>query len=454
MGYLLSKFDSAIRLIEGPKRHDTRPRINPKTHTQIRAMSTSTSNSKSHRRISCIAVGCTAIAWLTVVMMTSQTTIAVAASFPTFKPQANTSLVVKVVDKKTTRKRRGLQRIEILVNDEPITGYEIDQRANFLAVNDRGMGKRIQSRAKARWKQITKDPSLNKKFEALMRKKKVRTREEAKKLQISFIKGLQRQMVNRIKRDEQAKARQGSRGRAIEELIEEKLKLQEAKRLNLLADDAKVDEALQSIASKNKMDLNQFAKHMQKMGTSIDTMRSRFRTLISWQNVVRRRFGFQIHMLTRDVDRFMDRNVASGDVDLKVHRITIPLSNSANQVAMAQTLQLADAARQSYRGCGSTAELARSLPGAKFEDLGQLKSSAVAEPTRSMLLGASDGDMLPPTLAGGDGIQLWAVCGRNTVALETKKRFQEQGELRQREFAILAQKHLKDLRQDATIVRR
>ena len=356
---------------------------------------------------------------------------------------------------KTTKRRRNAQRIEILVNDEPITGYEIHQRASLLALNSPGMGKRIKSRAESRWKQIIKDPSLNKRFEALMRKKNVRSREEAKKLQVSFIKDLQRQMVNRIKREEQAKIRKGARGRAIEELIDEKLKLQEAKRLNLLVDDAQVDKTITNIASKNKMDLKQFAAHLNRMGTNISTMRSRFKSMMSWQGVVRRRFGFQVAMLTRDVDRYMDHNAAAdGDVDLKVQRITIPLDSSANQGAMAQQLQLAEAARQSFSGCKSTAALAQSLPGAKFEDLGQLKSSAVAEPTRSMLLGANDGDMLPPSLSGGDGIQLWVVCGRNTVALETKKRFKEQGNIRQQEFSILAQKHLKDLRQDATIVYR
>ncbi len=356
--------------------------------------------------------------------------------------------------KAKSKSRRNMQRIEVLVNDEPITGYEISQRASLLALNDRSVGNRVKARAKSRWKQIIKDPSINKRFEAVMKKNNVRTREEAKKLQISFIKGLQKQMVNRIKREEQAKVRKGARGKAIKELIDEKLKLQEAKRLSLLADDAAVDGALTNIASKNKMDLKQFGAHLNRMGTNIDTMRSRYKSMMSWQGVVRRRFGFQVAMLTRDVDRFMDRNAADGDIDLKVHRITLPMSSQAGQSAIAQQLQLADAARQSFTGCKQTAALAQSLPGAKFEDLGLLKSSAVAEPTRSMLLSASDGDMLPPSLAGGDGIQLWAVCGRNTVAIETKKRFKEQGDIRQQEFTILARKHLKDLRQDATIVYR
>jgi peptidyl-prolyl cis-trans isomerase SurA len=58
--------------------------------------------------------------------------------------------------------------------------------------------------------------------------------------------------------------------------------------------------------------------------------------------------------------------------------------------------------------------------------------------------------MLPPTVAGA-GVEVWAVCGRKTVAADLERRQTVQAELRQKEFEVLAKKHLKDLRQDAAI---
>jgi peptidyl-prolyl cis-trans isomerase SurA len=43
------------------------------------------------------------------------------------------------------------------------------------------------------------------------------------------------------------------------------------------------------------------------------------------------------------------------------------------------------------------------------------------------------------------------VCGRKVLKADDQKRELAQGELRQKEFEILAKKHLKDLRQDAAI---
>ncbi|MCH9764761.1 MAG: hypothetical protein K0U34_02030, partial [Alphaproteobacteria bacterium] len=61
------------------------------------------------------------------------------------------SLQLAVNSKGKPRKpRRNAQRIEVLVNDEPITGYEIDQRAGLLAARSSNVAKRIQSRATAR----------------------------------------------------------------------------------------------------------------------------------------------------------------------------------------------------------------------------------------------------------------------------------------------------------------
>jgi peptidyl-prolyl cis-trans isomerase SurA len=85
--------------------------------------------------------------------------------------------------------------------------------------------------------------------------------------------------------------------------------------------------------------------------------------------------------------------------------------------------------------------------GGRYEDLGSRKPSTIPEPTRSLLLNARDGDLLPASVSQS-GVELWALCGRKA---ETSARESAQNELRQKEFEVLAQKHFKDLRQDAAI---
>lgn len=344
----------------------------------------------------------------------------------------------------------GQQAIVVLVNDEPITGYEVDQRATLMSLS-KGGGGDMKAKAEARWAQIAKDPRTNERFKKLLQDNNVQTKEQAQELQKKFVKNLQRDMIEQLKRESRSAALASSRREALQELIDERLKLQEAKRQNTVTSEDEVTRIINGMAGRNKMNEEQFAKHLKGMGVDISTMKQRIRASLSWNDVIRRRFGHQVAVTDADIDRLM-ASVPGGEdeVELKVHRIRIVVPAKGEQNQIAHRLQEADAIRARFGGCANTASLAAGVPGAKFEDLGEIKPSSVPEPTRSLLMSATDGEMLPARI-GDNGIELWAVCGRKVVKADEEKRSAAQNQLRQREFDLLAKRHLKDLRQDAHI---
>ena len=135
---------------------------------------------------------------------------------------------------------------------------------------------------------------------------------------------------------------------------------------------------------------------------------------------------------------------------MHVKRILLPAA-ATDQKLLAQRLSEGERLRAAYSGCATMANLAASIQGARFDDLGERKPASIPEPTRSLLLNAADGEIIPPTI-GESGVELWAVCARKTVKpAENEREASGGGDLRQKEFEILAKKHLKDLRQDAHI---
>ena len=345
------------------------------------------------------------------------------------------------------------QSIIALINDEPITAYEVEQRAAFIAVSGGGGGSGgdFKAKAEARWKQIIKDPSTNTRFQDLLKAKNVQTKEEARDLQTKFVKDLQANMVAQLQREQRSGALAGSRGKAQDELIDEKIKLQEAKKLSAVASDEDVNVFVRSIAERNKMTDVQFAQHMKGLGVDIQTMKSRFLAEISWREVIRRRFGNQIAVTGRDVDRLVATNGGGEDeVELMLQRISLFTPPKAGQAAIAKRLGEAEQLAAKFTTCADLKSLATQIGGTRFEDLGQRKPSDIPEPTRTMLINTQDGNMLPPTVGEG-GVELWAVCGRKVVTANEQKRESAENELRQKEFELLAKKHLKDLRQDAAI---
>lgn len=344
----------------------------------------------------------------------------------------------------------GQQAIVVLVNDEPITGYEVDQRATLMALSSGGGGD-MKAKAERRWAQIAKDPKTNERFKKMLQDNNVQTKEQAKALQQKFVKQLQHNMIEQLKRETRSSALAASRRGALDELIEERLKLQEAKRQNAVATDAEVSRVIEGMAGRNKMNEKQFGQHLAGMGVNIATMKQRVRASLSWTDVIRRKFGHQVAVADADIARLVATAPGGEDeVELEVHRIQLAIPAKSDQNKIAERLHEADTVRARFKGCSGTAQLAASAPGAKFDDLGQRKPSSIPEPTRSLLLSAADGEMLPPRI-GENGVELWAVCGRKVVKADEQKRSAAQDELRQREFLLLAKRHLKDLRQDAHI---
>jgi peptidyl-prolyl cis-trans isomerase SurA len=346
----------------------------------------------------------------------------------------------------------GGQSIAVLVNDDPITGYEIQQRQRLMGMGNSNIG----ARAQANFKSLIQAKSTNDRLKAILEKtikeNEGKSREEIvaifEKRKTEFAKSLQQEAVESARQS----VMPGLRKEALEELIDERLKLQEAKKLNVVASDEEVDKIMDSIAEKNKMTPVEFQAHLKKMGADASVMRQRFKANMSWQEVIRRKFGAQIAVNDRDVDRIVANSPGtSGDgVELQVQRIVLPIPSGVDQKIIAKRMAEGEGLAQRGGGCAQMASHATTVAGGRFDNLGSRLPSAIPEPTRSLLLAAKDGELLPPTV-GTEGVEIWAVCSRKSVAADQERRQSVQAELRQKEFEVLARKYLKDLRQDAAI---
>ena len=79
-----------------------------------------------------------------------------------------------------------------------------------------------------------------------------------------------------------------------------------------------------------------------------------------------------------------------------------------------------------------------------------IKPGSIAEPMRSMLLSAKDGDVLPPVTTSA-GVELYAVCGRRQASGNEQLRQKALAELQSKELEVFARQHLRNLRQEANI---
>lgn len=342
-------------------------------------------------------------------------------------------------------------RAAVKVNGEPITTYEIEQRARLLSLQA-NIGQRAQENLKrivssdsvnARWKQIVDDTIKNNQGKSRDDILKIL---EQRKAELGA--SLQRQAVDSAK----ASVLPGLRKQAREELIEEAIKQQEGRRAGIKVDESDVNVYIKNLADNNKMTIPQLEKHFGGMGVDLSTLRSKFRTNLAWAEVIRRKYSYLVNPNQREIDKLVGNNAQSGEdeVEFQLQRILISVPAKIDQRTMAQKFVEAEGMRSSFSNCKALAGLTAKAQGSRLENIGTRRPANFQEPTRTLLANAKVDEMLPPNVTTS-GIELIAVCGRKVVKADEKRRAEAASEIRQKEFEIQARRLLRDLQQDAII---
>ena len=276
--------------------------------------------------------------------------------------------------------------IKVLVNDDPISDYDIDQRQRFLAITTQ------------------EQPS------AALKKK------------------------------------------STDMIIDERLQVQEGRKLGFTADTDDIDRILGDMAAKNKLDIDGLSTALGRAGVNIKTLRDRISAQVVWQDVVRRKFSHTVQIGDVDIDQALsdsdEQTGGESKATVQLRRVKFSLPSNADQRSIAAKIAAAEALRAKFTNCAQVATLAKSVAGTSFKALQEI--STLPQPARLLVNNASVGQMTPPTLSPS-GIELYAVCGKSSASGDTKVREATQRKLMNQEMLIHAERLLRDLRQDAFI---
>ncbi|HEY7551521.1 MAG TPA: peptidylprolyl isomerase [Hyphomicrobiaceae bacterium] len=347
----------------------------------------------------------------------------------------------------------GQQGIVVVVNDEAITAYEIEQRARFLALSAN-----IGQQAKEAFQKLVKSGDTEARMRSLQQEVIGSNPGKSREQLIAIFQERQKDLGLALQKQALESARAGIlpklRKDAKEELIDERLKVQAAKKLGIEVSDDEVKALIKDLAGRNKMTYEQFAQHIKGMGVDIATMGERFRAQKAWRDMIGRRYAAQVSVTQRDVDRALSEaalEAGADTVELQVQRISLVLGGGKlDQAALTRRYAEAETLRRRFNGCKGMAELAKSAPDTRFEDMKYVKPGSIAEPMRSMLLSAKDDDALPPVTTQA-GVEIYAVCGRRPLGGNEERRNQAMVQLQSKELDVLARRHLRNLRQEANI---
>ena len=151
-----------------------------------------------------------------------------------------------------------------------------------------------------------------------------------------------------------------------------------------------------------------------------------------------------------------DRRVLGGADPLKakvtLQQIMIPLSKNASADAADNAREKALAVQQALNGCGNIRQAAKKAGNAQVSSLGRIAMTDITGRFRTAVATLKAGEFSEPVRSDA-GLHIMVVCDREDaeVSETLPSRDQIENRLYNQQLSMLARRHLRDLRRDATI---
>ena len=241
-------------------------------------------------------------------------------------------------------------------------------------------------------------------------------------------------------------------------LIEQTLKLQEAKRVKTLASDQQVNEAFANFARGNRTSVANMSKQLARFGVGTDHFKDFIRGQMSWRRTVQKRFQLQTQNLSeseaiKKARESGDANPIVTEYGFKQIVFVVP-KNKRSKARLNERKADAKRFRASFTNCEGALALAK-----QYKDVSVLTRSRVLEPQLPVVwvegIKTTDAKGVTNPLETEKGVEMLAVCtskqvsdDRATKVVTQSKEFENFDE----KGKELSEKYLGELKARSTIV--
>ncbi|AEH89651.1 SurA domain protein [Mesorhizobium opportunistum WSM2075] len=251
---------------------------------------------------------------------------------------------------------------------------------------------------------------------------------------------------------------QRKKGDAAQEMIDQTLRLAEARRLGIRISDAQVEAAYQRFATSNKMQLSQLNGVMEKSGVGKDHFKEFIRAQMAWNQALgaRYRSGEGGSVTEQDaVRRMLDKGGAKPSAtEYMLQQVIFVVPASERSATLAKRKREADAMRARFNGCTTTREFAKGLIDVTVRDLGRVLAPQLppdwAEQIKATKVGGAT-----VTRETERGVEFIGICSSREVSDDKTAQmvFQSEGSS-DKNADELSKKYVEELKAKAHIVKR
>jgi peptidyl-prolyl cis-trans isomerase SurA len=243
-----------------------------------------------------------------------------------------------------------------------------------------------------------------------------------------------------------------ARQEVLDELINERLKLREAKKFGLDVSASEVDTAYASMAGRMRFTADQLTQQLARSGVNVSTLKARIKADIAWSQIVRGRYQASLQIGEKDILSAMEtKSDDSVGYDYTMRPILFLVPTGSAEAFIDGRKREAEALRGRFQGCDEGITFARALKDVAVREQVIRSSADIPAELRKVLEGIEVGRLTPPEVTKF-GIEMFAICAKKeSTADNSPGKRQAKENLMAKRYEQRSKQYLQELRRGAML---
>jgi peptidyl-prolyl cis-trans isomerase SurA len=244
--------------------------------------------------------------------------------------------------------------------------------------------------------------------------------------------------------------KQMPRQEVIDQLIDEKVKIKEAKKYGVDPTSSDIDQSYSGMSSRMRITPDQLTQSLESKGIRPDTLKARLRADMVWTSLVRGRFKESLQVGEKEVAAVAGDETKAEAFEYKMQPIILIVPKGAAPAVIESRKKEADALRERIQSCESANSYFKSMQNAAIRDTVTKTSADIPGPLRELLDKTPIGRLTPPEITK-QGVEMVALCDRKPTKVDTPKKREIREKMFAEKYEAKQKAYLADIRKAAMI---
>jgi peptidyl-prolyl cis-trans isomerase SurA len=240
----------------------------------------------------------------------------------------------------------------------------------------------------------------------------------------------------------------------LDELIDEKVKIKEAKKFGVDPSASDIDSSFAGMSSRMRLTPEQLAKTLEQQGIRPETLKARIKADMVWTSLVRGRYKESLQVGEKDVASAVqvkgDDKAEAESFEYQMRPIVLIVPRGSAHDAIESRRKEAEALRSRIQTCDEANNFFKTMQSAAIRDTVTKTSADLPQVLRDVLDKTPIGHLTAPEVTK-QGVEMVALCGRKPTTVDTPKKREIRDKMYAEKYEAKSKAYLREVRKAAMI---